>query len=235
MARRTSMLAAAGCATGGYVISQAFVPSVSGPVVNGVSNLRGMAAQTAPSHGFGATLPLGLLAAGAAGTAGAVAGRSRMVRPAFDPSKQVGAMPPLGYFDPAGLCKDESAFRTYRAAEIKHGRVAMMAAVGAVIQHFVKFPGFESVPSGFAAATTAPGSYGFGFLFVIAGAAELLVWTESDDKEPGNFGDPMGLNQYTQEMREREINNGRFAMFAVIGQIVAELYTGKDAMEQFGL
>ena len=38
-----------------------------------------------------------------------------------------------------------------------------------------------------------------------------------------------------QEMREREINNGRFAMFAAIGIIAAELYTGKDAIEQFGL
>ena len=34
---------------------------------------------------------------------------------------------------------------------------------------------------------------------------------------------------------EREINNGRFAMFAAIGIIAAELYTGKDAIEQFGL
>ena len=38
-----------------------------------------------------------------------------------------------------------------------------------------------------------------------------------------------------KEMREREINNGRFAMFAAIGIIIAELYTGKDAIEQFGL
>ena len=30
-------------------------------------------------------------------------------------------------------------------------------------------------------------------------------------------------------MREREINNGRFAMFAAIGIIAAELYTGKDS------
>ena len=50
--------------------------------------------------------------------------------------------------------------------------------------------------------------------------------------------------------KEREINNGRlvqcnhsfccllrsrFAMFAAIGIIAAELYTGKDAIEQFGL
>ena len=34
------------------------------------------------------------------------------------------------------------------------------------------------------------------------GILELGAWTESDDKEPGNFGDPVGLNQYTQEMRE---------------------------------
>ena len=35
--------------------------------------------------------------------------------------------------------------------------------------------------------------------------------------------------------KEREINNGRFAMFAALGIISAELYTGKDAIEQFGL
>ncbi|OLQ06569.1 Fucoxanthin-chlorophyll a-c binding protein A, chloroplastic [Symbiodinium microadriaticum] len=157
--------------------------------------------------------------------------------PTFDPSTQIGAMDPLGFFDPAGFSKkgDEDGFRTLRAAEIKHGRVAMMAALGAVVQHYVKFPGFDSVPSGLAASITAPGSYGFVALFAVAGILELGAWTESPDKEPGNFGDPAGLNQYTQEMREREINNGRFAMFAAIGIIAAELYTGKDAIEQFGL
>ena len=43
------------------------------------------------------------------------------------------------------------------------------------------------------------------------------------------------LDAWLQEFREREINNGRFAMFAAIGIIAAELYTGKDAIEQFGL
>jgi len=155
----------------------------------------------------------------------------------FDPAVQLGAMPPLGYFDPAGFCKkgDESGFRTFRAAEIKHGRVAMMAALGAVVQHYVKFPGFESVPSGLAAVTSAPGSYGMIALFLVSGALELGVWTEDPTKEPGNFGDPAGLGQYNDEMRARELNNGRFAMFAAIGIISAELLTGKDAIEQFGL
>ena len=34
----------------------------------------------------------------------------------------------------------------------------MMAALGAVVQHYVKFPGFDSVPTGLAASITAPGS-----------------------------------------------------------------------------
>merc|ERR1712242_180762 len=110
---------------------------------------------------------------------------------------------PLGFFDLLGFAKvgDKEGFNNLRAAEIKHGRVAMMAALGAVVQHFVKFPGFESVPSGMSAALTAPGSYGFIALFLITGALELGVWTEDPSKEPGNFGDPLGLGQYDDEMR----------------------------------
>merc|ERR1712203_800935 len=99
--------------------------------------------------------------------------------PPFNPSKQVGAMAPLGFFDPLGFSKvgDKEGFNNLRAAEIKHGRVAMMAALGAVVQHFVKFPGFEKVPAGLGAVTTAPGTFGFAVLFALAGALELGVWT----------------------------------------------------------
>jgi len=154
----------------------------------------------------------------------------------FTPAFQIGVTEPLGYFDPLDFAKkgDAKGFRRLRTSEIKHGRAAMMAAVGAVVQHFVKFPGFENVPSGLGAVNTPPGSYGFIALFVAAGAVELGVWTEKDNKAPGDFGDPLGLNQYTEEMRNRELNNGRAAMFAAIGIIVAELVTGKDAIEQLG-
>merc|ERR1719464_469604 len=137
----------------------------------------------------------------------------------FNPAFQIGVTEPLGYFDPLGFCKkgDEKSFRNFRAAEIKHGRAAMMAAVGAVVQHYVKFPGFEGVPSGLGAANTAPGSYGFIALFAAAGALELGPWAEKDGRAPGDFGDPLGLNQYTEDMRNRELNNGRVAMFAALG------------------
>ncbi|CAJ1394916.1 unnamed protein product [Effrenium voratum] len=156
--------------------------------------------------------------------------------PPFDPATQVGAMEPLGFFDPAGFSKvgDKDGFQSLRAAEIKHGRVAMMAALGAVAQHYIKFPGFESVPAGLGAVTTAPGSYGFAALFLLSGAMELAVWTQDPNKEAGDFGDPVGLGQYNEEMRNKELNNGRFAMFAALGIISADLLTGKDAIQQFG-
>merc|ERR1712203_621254 len=142
-----------------------------------------------------------------------------------------------GYFDPAGFCKkgDEPGFRNLRAAEIKHGRVAMMAAVGAVAQHYIKFPGFDSVPAGLSAVLTPPGGYGMIALFLAAGALELGIWTESPSKEPGNFGDPFRVGRDDTEMRSRELNNGRMAMISVLGIFAAEMMTGKDAIEQFGL
>lgn len=199
-------------------------------------------AGAAAAAGAKATATAGAKAAGAstgvaAGTGKSVQGNEKVEpSPSFDPSKELGAMDPLGYFDPAGFCKkgDLAGFRNLRAAEIKHGRVAMMAALGAVVQHYVKFPGFESVPSGLGAVTASPGTLGFAALFAVSGFLELVAWTEDPSKEPGNFGDPVGLNQYNQEFRERELNNGRFAMFAAIGIISAELFTGKDAIQQFG-
>merc|ERR1719254_285054 len=164
--------------------------------------------------------------------------------PPFDPSKQLGVTAPLGFFDPAGFCKvgDEEGFRKLRIAEIKHGRVAMMAAVGAVVQPVLQFPGFDKVPKGIGAVLSAPGSYGFAALFLVSGALELFLWKEDSSKsvdsigDYGNplqlgVGDPMGENE---DMRNREINNGRAAMFAALGIIVAELATGKNALEQLG-
>jgi len=156
--------------------------------------------------------------------------------PPFDPSVQVGAMAPLGYFDPLGLCPpgDVAKFQELRAAELKHGRVAMLASIGAVAQHFIRFPGFNEVPAGLGAAQKVPGSMGFWFLVFLTAPVEVLFWRQEPNTEPGNFGDPLGLGMYDDEMRNRELNNGRFAMFATLGIIAAELYTGKDAVQQLG-
>mmetsp|Transcript_69007 Transcript_69007/g.128900 ORF Transcript_69007/g.128900 Transcript_69007/m.128900 type:complete len:242 (+) Transcript_69007:62-787(+) len=153
---------------------------------------------------------------------------------AFDPTVQIGAMAPLGYFDPVGLCNDttEDRFKYLRAAELKHGRVAMLASLGLVAQHDVRFAGYSDVPSGIWALQQAPGLYGATALFLLCGVLELQVWAQNPNDEPGNFGDPLGLGMYDDDMRNKELANGRFAMVATAGIIAAELVTGQDAVEQ---
>lgn len=162
----------------------------------------------------------------------------------WDPKDELGITAPLGFFDPLNLCPtDKDVFFEYRAAEIKHGRAAMMASLGAVTQHYVRLPFFEKttfgepMPAGLSAATENPGTFGLVVLLLLSGVMELVFWKDSEEsgREPGNYGDPLGLGQYTDDMRNREINNGRFAMFTTAGIVAAELATGKDAVQQLGL
>jgi len=154
--------------------------------------------------------------------------------PSFDPSVQIGAIAPLGYFDPAGFCSkaNEDTFKYYRAAEMKHGRVAMLASIGLLAQHSVRFDGYGELPSGIGALFAAPATYGTAALVVLCGVLELQVWAQNPNDEPGNFGDPLGLGMYDDEMRNRELANGRFAMIAVAGIIAAEAASGQDAIQQ---
>mmetsp|Transcript_1796 Transcript_1796/g.3654 ORF Transcript_1796/g.3654 Transcript_1796/m.3654 type:complete len:277 (-) Transcript_1796:139-969(-) len=165
--------------------------------------------------------------------------------PPFDPSKQVGAIAPLGYFDPLGFSKvgDKKGFRELREAEIKHGRVAMMASIGLVAQHFAHLD-YQPVQIN---VNTAPysigawviffgpvGFFGLTGIFFFTGIIELVLWLPAG-KEPGDLGDPLGLGMYSEDMRNKELSNGRFAMLAVMGIFAAELATGKDCIQQLGL
>jgi len=165
--------------------------------------------------------------------------------PPFELKNQTGVTAPLGLWDPLGLCNpyDEKTFRTLRAAEMKHCRIAMLATVGACWQHFpeIRLPGLRDVPSGLGAMVTPPGSFAFIIAMMLAGAGEF-VFKQDPDKEVGDFGDPLEFAEFVptddldpdvdRNMRNAELNNGRFAMFAAVGIIIAELSTGKDAMLQ---
>merc|ERR1719424_1337088 len=155
--------------------------------------------------------------------------------PPFNPAEQIGAMPPLGFFDPMGFTPmgDEATFRQMRAAEIKHGRVAMMASIGAIGQHFIRFPGFENCTGTFGAALQGAGTLGLFFLTVSLSVLEL-AWRDDPEKEAGNFGNPFGIEMYNDEWRTKEVSNGRMAMISILGIWGAEVATGKDAIQQFG-
>merc|ERR1719195_761109 len=155
--------------------------------------------------------------------------------PAFDKTKQIGAQDPLGFWDPLDFCKDEATFKDLRAKELKHGRAAMMGALGMLAQSAVQVPGMEGVPTSVNAIFVGNGMVGGLAVLALIGGLEAFVFVQDENKEPGNFGNPLPWwEYYSDEMRARELNNGRIAMFAAIGQISAGLYTGKDALEQFG-
>jgi len=160
--------------------------------------------------------------------------------PLFNPADEVGVTAPLGFFDPLGFSKlgDEEGFRKLRLAEIKHARVAMMAAVGATVQCLWQFPGFEKVPQGIGAVASGNGTIGFGALIVISAALELVFWKQDPNKQVGDFGNPLqpggAALGYNTDMRNFELNNGRFSMFAAIGIIAAEIVSGKTAIAQLG-
>jgi len=184
--------------------------------------------------------------------------RSQAVLHAFDPTKEVGAMDPLGYWDPLNLMKEgfkdknapyksEDTFRWYRAAELKHGRVSMVALLGLLTASLTKFRGFEDVPDGWAALNTAQGGAGLGALILCAGILELDAWKQDPSKNPGDFGDPVSTAlgdigsdpgeafwSYSVDMRNRELAHCRLAMSAVITSFLLE-YGGVATETQFKL
>lgn len=79
---------------------------------------------------------------------------------------ELGAQPPLGFFDPLGIVADgdREKFDRLRYVEIKHGRISMLAVVGYLLTEAdVRWPiniesgtTFEVVPSGFMAFRSLP-------------------------------------------------------------------------------
>merc|ERR1712203_310117 len=154
-------------------------------------------------------------------------------------------------WDPLGFTtgKNAAKFDQYRAAELKHGRVAMMATIGLVAQHYFRFKSLafndgvsdlSSVPSGLGAISTFPASAAFGALVLTAGIFELRM-SDKDGKTPGDFGDPLnwrkevaGTIKDEATLKTYELEHGSLAMLGVMGTLAAEYVTGYDAVDQWG-
>merc|ERR1711966_597622 len=56
---------------------------------------------------------------------------------------ELGAQPPLGFFDPLGLLDEagQTRFDRLRYVEIKHGRICQLAFLGNIIPRVFQFPG----------------------------------------------------------------------------------------------
>jgi hypothetical protein len=174
----------------------------------------------------------------------------------FDPEAFAQSLPGAnqrGFWDPAGFCSGdvtEGKIRFYREVELKHCRVAMLAALGFPLaeQFHPLFGGDIDVPSFVAFQATPLEQFWPIVIFAVAipeiysvftfrdPAAENQVgaqvnWEIRADHVAGDFGfDPLGLKPADPaefvEMQNKELNNGRLAMLAIAGMVAQEAVTG---------
>jgi len=193
------------------------------------------------------------VAAAAAGAAAAVVGRRGATARAEGPAggvarrafeNELGAQAPLGFWDPLGFTADGSQenFKRRRATEIKHGRIAMLAAMGYITPEVTgKLPGylspsaglkFADVPNGLAAIAKVPAA---GWAQMIAyGAFVEISGMESNGSDgtsgtPGDFGFKVLTAPDAEGKKTKlsaELANGRLAMMAIIGMFFQDGLTG---------
>ena len=146
-------------------------------------------------------------------------------------------------FDPWGFSKeaDEEKMFWYRAAELKHGRIAMLAALGQITQYYVQLPDevfnqgdkpFKALEQVLADRPLAAAQ----IVLAIFAVEALGQFKQFQSDEPGNLGfDPLGLRSDDDELWEktqlRELKNGRLAMLAIAGMLYTETLTGNGVLE----
>merc|ERR1712166_137351 len=125
---------------------------------------------------------------------------------------------PGGYFDPFGLMANQgqidASYRHYKEVEIKHGRIAMLAAVGFLVGeqfHPLFGGGIDAIET----ITSIPA-----FEKPQQGEARTN-WKIRDDHISGDAGFFGGKKLAMtnpakfKEMQTKEINNGRLAMIGI--------------------
>ena len=157
----------------------------------------------------------------------------------------------LGMWDPLNFIDgDEARFDKYRQAELKNGRVAMLAFLGYATtwgNPDYRFPGCENFPAGHEAVLKIPPLDLLLPILAICGVLELLVFKQKEGSFPGDMGGgalPVGFGPYAStpeqeiELRTAELRNGRAAMMGWLTLLVHEQIDGKpfiffDKIEPF--
>jgi len=148
-------------------------------------------------------------------------------------------------FDPFNCATDINVLKNYREAELKHGRLAMLAAAGWPVSELVQpfLSKSLGMPDLLAKGEEAPSLLNGGLdkinplffmgiiIFSATVEATALNRVRGDDYIPGDLGfDPLRL--YTgkaanvqRDLELKELNNGRLAMLAITYYAVEEFVT----------
>ena len=169
--------------------------------------------------------------------------------PPFNPVKYAESLPgisgPLGFFDPLGYCSEatEGKIKFYREVEVKHARMAMLAAIGfPLAEQFHPLFASDDAPSFTAFQQTPLQTFWPAVVFAIAipevfstfnfSPPTEATWSMKSEHVSGDYFsfDPLGLKPTNpaelKEMQTKELNNGRLAMIAIAGMVVQEGISG---------
>jgi len=165
----------------------------------------------------------------------------------FSPDTDIGVTPPLGLFDPLNfLDRGPDAYRRYQEIEIKHGRFAMAATLGVIVTEAgIKFPGYLSISQDIKFADvdgSLDGAYfgvplaGWAQIMALIAALDIAVFRQDPALPAGDVVQDLPIEwvRYSDPETKTfklnaERNNGRAAMFGILGMI-SHTALGQDAL-----